>query len=240
MFLKCNNITKLFGGLAALQDVSFEVEDGEIRGLIGPNGSGKTTLFNVISGVLKPTEGKVMFMERDITPLSPYNICHLGIARSFQIPHPFKEMTVWENVALGALFGKDQSFSDEEAKEKAKEIIDFVGLQVKDDTYPGELTAGGLRKLELARALATKPKLLLADEVLSGLSKKEMQEASMILKRIRDEMGITIIWVEHIMDVLMDVVDKVTVLNYGALIAEGTPEEVANNEEVVEAYLGKE
>jgi len=238
--LKCSNITMRFGGLVALNRVSLEVRKGEIRGLIGPNGSGKTTLFNIISGALKPTDGNVGFFERDITSLSPYHICHYGIARSFQIPRPFKEVTVLENVAFGVHFGKKESFSDAEAEKKAKGLINFVGLDVTDGTYPTELTAGGLRKLELARALATNPSLLLADEVLSGLSKEETVEASSILKKIRVEMGITIIWVEHIMDVLMSVVDTVSVLNYGTLIAEGSPKDVANNELVIDAYLGKD
>lgn len=202
--------------------------------------SGKTTFFNIIAGALKPNEGKIEFMERDITSLSPYHICHYGIARSFQIPRPFKEVTVLENVAFGVHFGKKESFSDAEAEKKAKELISFVGLDVTNGTYPTELTAGGLRKLELARALATNPSLLLADEVLSGLSKEETVEASSILTKIKVEMGITIIWVEHIMDVLMNVVDTVSVLNYGELIAEGSPKDIANNGLVIDAYLGKD
>lgn len=238
--LKCNNITMRFGGLIALNNVSLQVRKGEIKGLIGPNGSGKTTLFNIISGALRPTEGRIEFKEKEITSLSPYDICHYGIARSFQIPRPFREITVCENVAFGVHFGKNESFLDSVAIKKAKDLIDFVGLDVTDDAYPTELTAGGLRKLELARALATRPGLLLADEVLSGLSKEEIEEAALILRKIRDEMGITIIWVEHIMDVLMNVVDTVAVLNYGELIADGSPKSVGNNELVIEAYLGKD
>ena len=238
--LKCSNITMHFGGLVALNRVSLEVRKGEIKGLIGPNGSGKTTLFNIIAGALKPSDGNIEFMEKDITSLSPYHICHYGIARSFQIPRPFKEVTVCENVAFGVHFGKKESFSDSTALKKAKDLINFVGLDVTDGTYPTELTAGGLRKLELARALATNPILLLADEVLSGLSQEEIEEASLILRKIRVEMGITIIWVEHIMDVLMNVVDTVSVLNYGKMIAEGSPKDIANNELVIDAYLGKD
>ncbi len=243
IMLSLDGIGKFFGGLAALSDISLKVEEGEFLGLIGPNGSGKTTLFNVISGVLKPSSGRVSFMGADITGLYPDKICHLGLARTFQIPRPLKNLTVVENVMLGSLFGdsgRSTYHSEETAKRDAIKYIDFVGLKVGELTMPDELTAAGLRKLELARALATSPTLLLADEVISGLNQEEILEASSVLNRIRDEMGVTIIWVEHIMGALMSLVERVVVLDYGKIIAEGKPSEVSGDKRVVEAYLGEE
>ena len=174
---------------------------------------------------------------------NPYRICHLGIVRTFQIPRPFKNLSVIENVMLGILFGnfgQFTSYSDESVKQEALKYLDFVGLKLNESTMPDQLTAVGLRRLELARALATKPRLLLADEILSGLNKEELSEASAILKRIRDEMGITIIWVEHIMGALMNLVERVIVLDYGEVIADGSPTQVSKDERVIKAYLGEE
>ena len=241
--LELYDISKYFGGLTALKEVSLKVEEGEFLGLIGPNGSGKTTLFNVISGVLKPSSGRVNFMGKDITGFYPDKICHLGIARTFQVPRPLKVLSVVENVLLGVLFGnsgQSTSYSEEAAKQDAFKYIDFVGLKVSELTMPDELTAVGLRRLELARALATKPTLLLADEIISGLNQEEISEASSVLERIRDEMGVTIIWVEHIMGALMSLVERVVVLDYGKIIAQGTPSEVSKDKRVIEAYLGEE
>ena len=240
--LEIQNITKSFGGIMALSEVSFRIPEGSFVGLIGPNGSGKTTIFNVISGALKPTRGEVAFQGRTISGLNPNFICHAGIARTFQIPQPIKSLTVAENVMLGVLFGREgkRKYQESAIKQKAVKMLEFVELGLDPDSYPEKMTAGDLRKLELARALATKPKILLADEVLSGLNKDELKDASEILVRTRNEMGVTIIWVEHIMHVLMKLVERVIVLNHGLLIADGDPESVSNDKQVVEAYLGVE
>jgi branched-chain amino acid transport system ATP-binding protein len=239
--LEVSSVSRFFGRFQALSRVSLTVEEGEFRGLIGPNGSGKTTLFNVISGVYPASSGKVIFMGKDITRWTPDRICHAGIARTFQIPRPFREMTVLENVMVGVLFGQEEMLvSQEQAREEAWKWLEFVGLKVDEDARPGELTAGNLRRLELARALATGPRLLLADEIMSGLNQEEIDQTSQVLKKIHEELGLTILWIEHIMGALMNLVERVTVLDYGQVIAEGTPEEVARDERVIEAYLGQE
>lgn len=241
--LEIHKIGKKFGGVQALNDVSFSFKEGEFLGLIGPNGSGKTTLFNVMSGVYKPTSGRVMFRGNNITGLLPDKICHSGIARTFQIPKPICSLSVLDNVCLGLAFGdtkNEKNDNEKELKYHASKLLQFVGLDVDFSMTPSKMTAGDLRKLELARALATNPRLLLADEVLSGLNQEELKEATLVLKRIRDELGISIIWVEHIMGALMSLVDRVVVLSYGALIAEGTPKEISNDKTVIEAYLGED
>ena len=240
--LEIRQVVKTFGGVRALKNISFKMEKGEFVGLIGPNGSGKTTLFNVISGTYKPTSGTVLFGGEKVNHLTPDRICHAGIARTFQIPRPIKSISILDNVMIGLIFGnaeRPKRHVFEAMQEEAARLIDFVGLKVDGDAKPEKLTAVDLRKLELARALATKPKLLLADEILSGLNHEELQEASIVLNKIRKEMGITIVWVEHILSVLMSLVDRVLVFDYGKLIADATPEEASKDVRVLEAYLGE-
>jgi branched-chain amino acid transport system ATP-binding protein len=237
--LEGEGVTKHFGGLAAVSDVDFYVDKGEILGLIGPNGAGKTTLFNVISAALKPTRGKIFFKGQDITPLPPHKICRLGIARTFQTVKIFPHVPVVRNVMVGALFGTGRHLSTREALKKAEEVLEFVDLTEFKDVPAGDLTLANQKRLEVARALATDPELLLLDELMAGLTPTEVAEASSDVRQLR-ERGITIIMIEHVMQAIMSVSDRIIVLDCGKKIAEGTPAEVAANEKVIEVYLGEE
>ena len=233
--LSVQGLTKSFDGFLAVQNVSFDVAEGEILGLIGPNGSGKSTTFNLIAGALQPSSGSVRFRGEEIGGLPAYRVAHAGIGRTHQIPKPFRKLSVVDNVALAAFYGQNQKLGRQDAYSVARECLELVGLRGDSVTRLG---AAGLKKLELARALATQPKLLLADESLGGLDHSEMDQAADLLASIRAKRGITIVWVEHIMGVLMRVVDRCVVLDHGEVIAHGKPEEVARDLKVIEVYLG--
>ncbi|MGH7123714.1 MAG: ABC transporter ATP-binding protein [Stellaceae bacterium] len=237
--LAVSGLTKRFDGFLAVNQVSFEVREGEILGLIGPNGSGKSTTFNLISGALKPSEGSIRFRDREIAGAAAHAVCRMGIGRTFQIPRPFRRLSILENVALAAHYAQGGSLGRAEADRCAAEALELVGLTSSAEATTHGLGAAALKKLELARALAGNPKLLLADESLGGLDTAEMERAARMLKGIRDRLGIAIIWVEHIMGVLMPVVDRVIVLDHGEKIFEGEPQAAARDDRVVEVYLGK-
>lgn len=236
MLLEVQNLSKRFGGLQAVNNLNFQVKEGEILGLIGPNGAGKTTIFNLITGVYRPDSGMIKFQEEDIAGLKPFTICTKGICRTFQIAQPFREMTSLKNVMIGAF---SRTSYTEKAENKAEEILSYVGLGEKKEILAKELTTIDQRRLEIARALATEPKLLLLDETMAGLNPKECDEAVSLIKKIRDG-GITIIVVEHVMRAIMSLSERITVLDYGTKIAEGKPEEIRSNENVIKAYLGEE
>jgi branched-chain amino acid transport system permease protein len=234
VLLRVEKVTKAFGGLLALNAVDFQVRQGEVLGLIGPNGAGKTTLLSVISGFERATAGTISFDSHDITRLPPYRAAHLGVARTFQIVRPLKKMTVLDNVVTAALAHTVRVGA---AREKAAEILQFVELYHRRQALAGSLTLGERKRLEMARALATRPKLLLLDEVAAGLNTTEIRTIVAILERIR-EAGISIVAVEHVMQVIMSISDRIVVLDYGQVLAEGKPAEVARNPEVIQAYLG--
>lgn len=236
MLLQVLGVSKLFGGLQALQKVTFDLPEGQILGLIGPNGAGKTTLFNVINGVYTPEEGKVLFLGQDVTGRKPYDLAKMGMARTHQIVRPLAELSVRENVMVGACYGP-KGFNLDAAAKVADEVLEFVGLAERAEQLAGSLNVAQKKRLELARALAARPKLLLLDEVLAGLNPSEIGEMVETIKRIRNQ-GVTILMIEHVMKAIMSVSDRIIVLDFGQLIAEGTPDEIANNERVQQAYLG--
>lgn len=235
--LKGEGVYKVFGGLIAVSEADFYVGQGEIVGLIGPNGAGKTTLFNLISGALTPLSGVITFNGEDITGLKPHQICKKGVARTFQSTKLFGGLTVFENVLLGLLFGIPKAISEPEAEQEVLELLDFVELSAERATVAKDLPVASQKRLEVARALATKPQLLLLDEVMAGLNPTEVTQAMELIVKIR-ERGITVFMIEHVMRAIMTVCDRIIVLHYGSKIAEGTPEEVAANPTVVEIYLG--
>lgn len=236
MILKVTGVSKRFGGLQALLKVSFDLPEGQILGLIGPNGAGKTTLFNVINGIYSPEEGRIVFREMDITGEKPYHLARLGLARTHQIVRPLNDLTVRENVMVGSCFGKENR-GMAEAAQIADEVLDFVGLYERRDQLAGSLNVAQKKRLEMARALASKPYLLLLDEVLAGLNPSEIATMVETIRKIRQQ-GVSIIMIEHVMHAVMNVSDRMIVLDYGQQIAEGTPQEIATNEQVIEAYLG--
>jgi branched-chain amino acid transport system ATP-binding protein len=236
ILLSIQGVAKRFGGLQALTDVTFDLPEGQILGLIGPNGAGKTTLFNTINGVYPPDEGRVIFRDKDVTNVKTYHHARMGMARTHQIVQPLNELTVRENVMVGACFGRENQ-SLRQAAETAEEVLEFLELHARIDQLAGSLNVAQKKRLELARALAARPYLLLLDEVLAGLNPSEVGGMVETVKKI-SERGITIIMIEHVMKAVMNVSDHIIVLDYGQQIAEGTPEEIANNEKVIEAYLG--
>jgi branched-chain amino acid transport system ATP-binding protein len=235
--LEGEGVSRNFGGLAAVSDVDFYVDEGEIVGLIGPNGAGKTTLFNLVSASLKPSKGKIHYQGRDITGIAPHKICRLGIARTFQTVKIFGDLPVLRNVMVGSLFGTGHRITSAEALKKAEEALEFVDLTPVKDAPAKDLTLAQQKRLEMARALATQPHLLLLDELMAGLTSTEVAEAMGDITDIRAR-GITVVMIEHVMQAIMNISDRILVLDHGRKIADGTPAEVACHEGVIECYLG--
>jgi branched-chain amino acid transport system ATP-binding protein len=239
--LEAQGISKRFGGVLALDYIDFSIDRGEVVGLIGPNGAGKTTLFNVICG-LRPTAGRVLFKGEEITGLAPHRICHRGIARTFQLTRPFVELSVRDNVASAVLFGRSRRkiFRLGDARDAADLLLSWVKLDHRKEAVAGSLLFSERRRLEVARALATEPELLLLDEVMAGLTVGEAQDMVALLVKLRRELGLTLLVIEHVMKVVMTMCDRVVVLNYGSKLVDGVPREVARHPAVIDAYLGVE
>jgi branched-chain amino acid transport system ATP-binding protein len=235
--MEVRDLNKRFGGLWAVRDVSFSVAEGEILGVIGPNGAGKSTLINLITGYTRPTSGRVVIEGKDVTGLRPWAIAHYHVARTFQIVKPFRGLTVRENVAIGAMHGNEHDRTVREALAAADELLAVVGIAQHADAAPSQLSVADARRLELAKALASRPRLLLLDEVMAGLRLQEIEAAVALIHRLR-EVGITIVAVEHVMRAIVSISDRVLVLHHGAILALGTPREVLSDKSVIEAYLG--
>ena len=240
IILKIETLSKHFGALKAVDEVSFEVKKGEIVGLIGPNGAGKTTLTNLATGALPKTAGKVIFKDLDISNLKPYQIARNGLTRTFQVVKPLMGMTVEENVLVGALYGRDNRKNDmKNSYNRTREILKLLALERKKDFMVSDITLPDIKKMEFARVLAMEPEVLFLDEVMAGLNPTEVEEASILVKKVRQEKDLTIVYIEHIMKAVMGISDRIVVLHHGRKIVEGTPQEVVNNSAVIEAYLGK-
>jgi len=236
--LEGKKVMKHFGGLAAVHNVDFDINQGEVVGLIGPNGAGKTTLFNLISGSLPTTAGEIRYKGEKITGLKPHQICKKGVARTFQSAQLFAGLTVFENALAASLFGKKRAISVPDAEREATELLEFVGLSTVGAVPARDLPVANQKRLEVARALATKPELLLFDEVMAGLNPTEVAQAMELIIKIRNK-GITLFMIEHVMKAIMKVCDRIIVLHHGSKIAEGTPQEITTNRTVVEVYLGE-
>lgn len=232
-------LTKSFGGLIAVKEVDFHLQGGEIVGLIGPNGAGKTTLFNLISGVFHPDSGRLFFEEAEITQLKSFEICRIGIARTFQIVRPFLKMTCLENTLVGIIGRNERDRKKGVKKDEARDLLKFVGLGGHEEMLANSLTLIEKKRLEMARALATRPKILLLDEVLAGLNPSEILQALELIESIRTELKMTIFWIEHVMGAIMKASDRIIVLDQGEKIKEGKPEEIVSDRRVIEAYLGE-
>jgi branched-chain amino acid transport system ATP-binding protein len=237
--LKIENARKNFGGVKAVDGLSFSVQEGEILGIIGPNGAGKSTVFNLLCGLIPVDAGRIVFLGEDITLLAPHKRCHMGIGRTFQICQPFNELTVLDNVAVAAVFGHSKPVHPGKVKKYSEEVLAKVNLSSKKDLYPAQLTTPDLKLLEIARALATRPGLLLLDEMMAGLLPGECDKILDLIKGINRE-GITVILVEHVMRVVRALCERVIVMNYGQKLCEGCYEDVTGDERVIEAYLGQE
>jgi len=237
--IEVKEVTKYFGGLRALSHMSFSLETGEILGLIGPNGAGKTTLFNIIAGTFPPTSGSVWFNGEEITSQGPQQICHKGISRTYQLVRPFSSLTVYENVLVGLHFGKPGKKETGVMEKEAYELLQLTGLFQKANIPARNLTLVGRKQLEIARALATHPMVLLLDEAVSGLNPTETETVMGLIRKIQSR-GITVFMIEHIMKAVMGLSNRILVLNFGEMIAQGTPDQISKNKDVIEAYLGAE
>jgi branched-chain amino acid transport system ATP-binding protein len=236
--LEGKEVTKYFGGLAAVSEVDFHANQGEVLGLIGPNGAGKSTLFNLISAALTPNPGTIMFKGVNITGIKPHKICRMGLARTFQNVKIFSNLSVLDNVLLGSFFGTKTRISAADAQKNAADILEFVGLSSVMAGLASDLTLANQKRLEVARALATQPDILMLDEMMEGLNPTEVSEAMTLVGGIRDK-GITVIMIEHVMKAIMNVCDRIMVLHHGAKIADGTPQEIVNSKQVMKVYLGE-
>jgi branched-chain amino acid transport system ATP-binding protein len=238
LLLEAKRLSRHFGGLAAVSNVDFELKQGEILGLIGPNGAGKTTLFNLISAALSPRTGSIKFKGREIVGLKPYQVCRMGVARTFQTVKVFSNMSAYHNVLLGIYFGRGNRIAAKDAIKEANALLEFVELGGAARTVAKDLTLANQKRLEVARALATAPEVLLLDEMMEGLNPSEVTRAMLLVKQIQAR-GVTVIMIEHVMRAIMSVCDRIVVLHHGAKIAEGTPLEISANRKVIEIYFGE-